>query len=388
MFSILKRLFIKDYSNYTDPKVRTAYGILCAGFGIFLNVMLSILKFLAGVMSKSVALTADAMNNLSDAASSIVTLLGFKLGAKKADKNHPFGHGRLEYVAGLIIAGIILIMGFELALSSIKGILNPEKTEFSLIPAMIMVASILVKFYMYFYNHRTSKLISSPALDATAKDSLGDMISTAVAFASLVLGIWTDLPVDGIGGLIVSVFILNAGREAAQDTIDPLLGLPPEKKFVDGIEETVLAHEIVIGIHDLIVHDYGPGRRIISLHAEIPGNRNIFDIHDEIDVIEFELAQKFNCWATIHMDPIDTENQRLKDLKALVCEICKSIDSRISAHDIRMVPGTTHTNLIFDIVRPLDCTYSEDEVRSMIFEKVRETQPDVLCVITVDVPFV
>lgn len=388
MFSILKRLFIKDYSNYTDPKVRTAYGILCAGFGILLNVMLSVLKFLAGVMSKSVALTADAMNNLSDAASSIVTLLGFKLGAKKADKNHPFGHGRLEYVAGLIIAGIILIMGFELALSSIRGILNPEKTEFSLIPAMIMIASILVKFYMYFYNHRTSKLISSPALDATAKDSLGDMISTAVAFASLVLGIWTDLPVDGIGGLIVSVFILNAGREAAQDTIDPLLGLPPEKEFVDGIEETVLAHEIVIGIHDLIVHDYGPGRRIISLHAEVPGNRNIFDIHDEIDVIEFELAQKFNCWATIHMDPIDTENQRLKDLKALVVEICKSIDSRISAHDIRMVPGTTHTNLIFDIVRPLDCTYSEEELRSMIFEKVRETQPDVLCVITVDVPFV
>lgn len=388
MFSILKRLFIKDYSNYTDPKVRTAYGILCAGFGIFLNVMLSVLKFLAGVMSKSVALTADAMNNLSDAASSIVTLLGFKLGAKKADKNHPFGHGRLEYVAGLIIAGIILIMGFELALSSIRGILNPEKTEFSLIPAIIMVASILVKFYMYFYNHRTSKLISSPALDATAKDSLGDMISTAVAFASLVLGIWTDLPVDGIGGLIVSVFILNAGREAAQDTIDPLLGLPPEKEFVDGIEETVLAHEIVIGIHDLIVHDYGPGRRIISLHAEVPGNRNIFDIHDEIDVIEFELAQKFNCWATIHMDPIDTENQRLKDLKALVCKICSSIDSRISAHDIRMVPGTTHTNLIFDIVRPLDCTYSEEELRSMIFEKVRETQPDVLCVITVDVPFV
>lgn len=388
MFSLLKRIFIKDFSNYTDPKVRTAYGILCAGFGIFLNVMLSVLKFLAGVMSKSVALTADAMNNLSDAASSIVTLLGFKLGAKKADKDHPFGHGRLEYVAGLIIAGIILIMGFELALSSIKGILNPEKTEFSFIPAVIMIASIAVKFYMYFYNHRTSKLISSPALDATAKDSLGDMISTAVAFASLVLGIWTDLPVDGIGGLIVSVFILNAGREAAQDTIDPLLGLPPEKEFVDGIEETVLAHEIVIGIHDLIVHDYGPGRRIISLHAEVPGNRNIFDIHDEIDVIEFELAQKFNCWATIHMDPIDTENQRLKELKALVVEICKSIDSRISAHDIRMVPGTTHTNLIFDIVRPLDCTYSEEELRSMIFEKVRETQPDVLCVITVDVPFV
>lgn len=388
MFSLLKRIFIKDFSNYTDPKVRTAYGILCAGFGIFLNVMLSVLKFLAGVMSKSVALTADAMNNLSDAASSIVTLLGFKLGAKKADKDHPFGHGRLEYVAGLIIAGIILIMGFELALSSIKGILNPEKTEFSFIPAVIMIASIAVKFYMYFYNHRTSKLISSPALDATAKDSLGDMISTAVAFASLVLGIWTDLPVDGIGGLIVSVFILNAGREAAQDTIDPLLGLPPEKEFVDGIEETVLAHEIVVGIHDLIVHDYGPGRRIISLHAEVPGNRNIFDIHDEIDVIEFELAQKFNCWATIHMDPIDTENQRLKELKALVVEICKSIDSRISAHDIRMVPGTTHTNLIFDIVRPLDCTYSEEELRSMICEKVRETQPDVLCVITVDVPFV
>ncbi len=388
MFSILRRLFIKNYSDYTDPKVRTAYGILCAGFGIFLNVVLSGFKFLAGVISRSVALTADAMNNLSDAASSIVTLLGFKLGAKKADKDHPFGHGRLEYIAGLVIAGIILIMGFELAVSSIKGIMHPEKTEFSVPAAVIMIASILIKFYMYFYNHRTSKLISSPALDATAKDSLGDMISTAVAFASLILGIWTDLPVDGIGGLIVSVFILNAGREAAQDTIDPLLGLPPEKEFVDGIEETVMAHEIVVGIHDLIVHDYGPGRRIISLHAEVPGNRNIFDIHDEIDVIEFELAQKFNCWATIHMDPIDTENQRLKELKVLVSEICRSIDSRISAHDIRMVPGTTHTNLIFDIVRPLDCVYSEDELRSMIFAKVRETQPDVLCVITVDVPFV
>ncbi len=388
MITLLSKLFIKDYKNYSKPEIRTAYGVLCSAFGIFLNILLSIFKFIAGAISGSVALTADALNNLSDAASSVCTIIGFKLGARQPDKNHPFGHGRMEYISGLIVSAIILLMGVELLTSSIRAIITPEPTECTILSIIIMIAAIAVKFYMYFYNHSISKKINSPALDATAKDSFGDVLSTGVALTALIIGQWTSLPVDGIGGLIVSFFILNAGREAAKETLDPLLGLPPEKEFVHEIEKEVLAHKPICGIHDLIVHDYGPGRKIISLHAEVPGDQDVFALHDVIDIAEVSLATKFNCWATIHMDPIDTKNPRLKELKEEIQSIIEAIDKRLSVHDVRITPGITHSNLIFDILRPLDCELSEDQLRDSIAATIHDRHNDIYCVITIDMPFI
>ncbi len=387
MISLLARLCIPDYTNYTKAQVRTAYGILCSAVGIGLNILLSLTKFLAGWISGSVALTADALNNLSDAASSLCTILGFRLGAKAADRDHPFGHGRMEYVSGLIVSGIILLMGFELSVSSVRSLIHPEPVVFSWLSVAIMAGGILVKLYMYAYNHRTGRQINSAALESTAKDSLGDMLSTTVALLSLFASRWTSLPVDGIGGLIVACFIFKAGWDSARETLDLLLGVSPEKEFIEAVEKEVLSHEPICGIHDLIVHDYGPGRRIISLHAEVPGDRDVFALHDVIDQAEVSVAYKFNCWACIHMDPIDLQNPRLNALKELVASIAKSIDDRLTIHDVRMVPGDTHTNLIFDVVRPFDCALSEDELKRVLWQEIHEREPDVYCAVTVDAPF-
>ncbi len=387
MVTLLAKIFIKDYKNYSVPAVRTAYGMLCAVLGIVLNIFLAIFKSIAGFLSSSVALTADGLNNLSDAASSVCTLVGFRLGAKAADRDHPFGHGRMEYVAGLIVAGIILLMGFELSVSSVRSLIHPEPVAFSWLSVFIMGGGILVKLYMYLYNHAAGKLIHSATLEATAKDSLSDMLSTAVALLALFLSPVTSLPVDGIGGLIVACFIFKAGYDAARETLDLLVGVPPEKEFIEAVEKEVLSHEPICGIHDLIVHDYGPGRRIISLHAEVPGDRDVFALHDVIDQAEVSVAYKFNCWASIHMDPIDLQNPRLNALKELATTIAKSIDERLTIHDVRMVPGDTHTNLIFDVVRPFDCALSEDELKRVLWQRIHEQEPEVYCAVTVDAPF-
>ncbi len=387
MVTILAKLFITNRDSYNEPAVRTAYGVLCSALGIFLNIVLSLTKFLAGWISGSVALTADALNNLSDAASSLCTILGFRLGAKAADRGHPFGHGRMEYVSGLIVSGIILLMGFELSVSSVRSLIHPEPVVFSWLSAAIMAGGILVKLYMYSYNHRTGRRINSAALESTARDSLGDMLSTSVALFSLFASRWTTLPVDGIGGLIVACFIFKAGWDSARETLDLLVGVPPEREFIEAVEKEVLSHEPICGIHDLIVHDYGPGRRIISMHAEVPGDRDVFSLHDVIDQAEVSVAYKFNCWACIHMDPIDLQNPRLNALKELVASIAKSIDDRLTIHDVRMVPGDTHTNLIFDVVRPFDCALSEDELKRVLWQEIHEREPDVYCAVTVDAPF-
>lgn len=371
-----------------DTKVREQYGILCSAFGIFLNVMLFVAKLVGALVTNSVAFLADAFNNLSDAASSIVSVIGFKLSGKKPDADHPFGHGRLEYISGLIVSFLILLMGFELFKSSVKAILHPEKVEASLLSIFIMIAAILVKLYMYIYNHGIGKKIKSAAMEAVAKDSFGDMISTGVVIASVVAGHFTDLPVDGIGGLVVALFILKGGIESCKETIDPLLGLPPEKEFVDEVEKETLRFDAIVGIHDLVVHDYGPGRMMISLHAEVPGDQDIFELHEIIDRAELELSKKFNCSVVMHMDPIDVKNPRLHQLKEIVREESHKIDERCSAHDIRMVPGEKQTNLIFDIVRPRDCCCSEEELCEKLRAAIKERASDVNCVITVDVPFV
>ena len=388
MIKLLTRIFIKNHTSYDNPNVRTAYGILCSVVGIILNIMLFILKLVAGFILKSMAVTADAYNNLADGASSLVSLLGFKLSSKKPDSEHPFGHGRIEYVTGLIVSFLIILMGFELLSSSIKSIKNPSNISQNIIALYIMIASICVKFYMYIYNHTIAKKISSAAMEATAKDSLCDMIATSVAFVSVVVSPFVNFPLDSIAGILVSLLILYTGIDSAKETINPLLGLPPSKELVKSIEAEVLRHEHIIGIHDLVIHDYGPGRLMISLHAEVPGNLDIFMLHETIDDAEVALEKKFQCEAIIHLDPIDTENKTFIELKEEAEKITKQINPEVEIHDVRMVPGVLHTNLIFDVVRPHDCCFSAEQLKAKISDKINEKFPDVYCVIKVDNPYV
>lgn len=388
MIKLLAELFIKNPEDYTNPEVREQYGVLCGGFGIFLNLVMFALKFIFGTISGSIAMVADAFNNLSDAGSSIVSIFGFKLAGRKPDPEHPFGFGRIEYISGLIITFLIFLMGFELMSSSIEAVKNPEPAEGGLIPLIVMGVAILMKFYMFVYNNGVAKKISSVSMAATAKDSLSDMISTAVVIVSALVAPFTSLPVDGIAGIVVALFIFLAGWESAKETVSPLLGQPPEKELVDKIKEIVLSHEPIMDIHDLVVHDYGPGRLMISVHAEVPGDRNVFDLHEVMDDAEVDLKKKLNCHATIHMDPIDVQNPRLAECKAALDEIVPEVAEGLSFHDVRMVPGNTHTNLIFDVVRPYDCRLSKTQLAEQIRGKIKVRFSDIMCVINIDDSFI
>ena len=388
MIKLLSRIFIKNYTDYQNEKVRSQYGILCGAFGIFLNAVLFTLKFVFGTLAASVAMVADAFNNLSDAASSVVQILGFKLATKKPDPDHPFGHGRLEYISGLVVSFLILYMGTALLKNSILAIIHPETMKISALSVIVMGISVLVKFYMYLYNHLTAKKIDSVAMEVVAKDSLNDVISTSVVIAALIGSKFTSFPLDGIGGLVVGIFILKTGIEAARDTIKPLLGSAPSAELVAQIEEELMKHKPIVGMHDLIIHDYGPGRMMISLHAEVPGNLNIFSLHDVIDIAEHDIALRFNCHVVIHMDPVDTENKRLSQLKNVLAEEIVKINPELKYHDVRMVPGDTHTNLIFDVVKPYSCFLTDEQLKMAIHNAVNSRVPDVFCAITVDQPFV
>ncbi len=370
MITFLSKIFIRETAD--KAKIRREYGMLCGLVGIFLNILLFLGKFFAGTISKSIAITADAFNNLSDAASSVVTLVGFKLAGAKPDSEHPFGHGRIEYVSGLVVSAAILLMAYELLRDSIVKILNPEETEFSALIVVILAVSILVKLYMYYYNSSVAKKIDSAAMKATATDSLSDTCATAVVLVATVVGHFTGLAIDGYCGALVGLFILYAGIRSAKETLDPLLGQAPEGEFVQQIDKIVMAHEEICGIHDLVVHDYGPGRRMVSLHAEVPAEGNILEIHDIIDNIENELQEKLGCEATIHMDPIVTSDEHVSELKAAVASIIKGIDSAVDMHDFRVVTGPTHTNLIFDVLVPYKFRIADDELTAMIEAQVRE----------------
>ncbi|WP_147634082.1 cation diffusion facilitator family transporter [Treponema pectinovorum] len=388
MICLLSRLFIKDWKNYSDKRVRHSYGILTGIAGIGFNILLFFVKIMIGIFSKSVAITADAFNNLSDAASSFVQVLGFKLSLKKADKEHPFGHGRIEYISGLIISFLILLMGFKLLESSVISFFKPAKIDFSILSFFILMSSIFVKFYMYFYNHRIAKKIDSLTLEAAAKDSLSDCLSTAIVIISGIFGRFTDFPLDSIAGFIVSFFIIYEGFKSAKETAQPLLGTPPTKEFVKQIEEEVLKHKPIYSMHDLIVHNYGPGRLIISLHAEVPGDVNIFELHDVIDNTENDLNKKFNCQAVIHMDPIDTHNKRLKEIKNFLLLNISKIYQGLNIHDVRLVPGKTHSNLIFEVVKPFNCEIPNKILNEKIKDLLKKQYSDVNCVISFESPFV
>lgn len=388
MISVLAKWLIPNREQVEDGAVRRAWGALCGFVGIGLNILLFAGKLAAGTLSGSIAITADAFNNLSDAGSSVVTLLGFRLAGKKPDAGHPFGHGRLEYVSGLIVAGLILLMGAELAKSSVDKIFHPEAVTFSWLAAGILLASIGVKLYMYLYNRAVGKKIKSAAMSATAADSLSDTAATSAVLLAMVIGKLTDVQLDGWVGLVVALFILWSAVQAARDTISPLLGQAPDPLLVKEIESLVMGHDTVVGIHDLVVHDYGPGRCIISLHAEVPADRQVLELHDVIDNIEEELAQKLHCEAVIHMDPVVVGDPTVTALHQQVAALVKTIDPRITIHDFRMVPGQTHTNLIFDAVIPFDERLTRLQVAERIRQMVSEMEGNFRAVVKVENSYV
>lgn len=372
MITFLASLFIKDSKNYKEPSVRQAYGVLSGAVGIGLNILLFFGKWLAGTISGSIAIIADAFNNLSDAGSSIITLIGFRLSGQEPDPEHPFGHGRMEYISGLLVSVAILVMGFELIGSSIGKLRSPEPIESSALVFGILIASILVKLYMFFYNHSLSKKIESAAMKATSVDSLSDTVATTLVLIATLISKYTGLLLDGWFGILVGLFILYTGGSTLKETIDLLLGQPPKQEFIDGVKEIVLGHSMVHGVHDLIVHDYGPGRVMISLHAEVDVNGDIQDIHEQIDHIEHELQEKLHCSATIHMDPIVTDDKEVLAMKAKVEEMVHFLDESFSMHDFRMVRGSTRTNLIFDVEVPRKTSYTDNEIVNWLKERIHE----------------
>ena len=387
MIQLLSRWLIPDRDNVSSPAVRRAYGTLCGAVGIALNILLFIGKFFAGQLSGSIAVTADAFNNLSDAGSSAVTLLGFRLAGKKPDTDHPFGHGRIEYISGLIVAGLILLMGVELAKSSFDKILHPEPVAFSALAAAIMAASVCVKLYMWLYNRAVGRKIKSVSMEATATDSLSDTIATSAVLLAMLVGKWTNLAVDGYVGLVVALFILFSAYKAAKETLSPLLGQAPDPELVQEIRDITLANDTVQGVHDLVVHDYGPGRMMISLHAEVPAHGDIMAMHDVIDNVEKELMERLHCHAVIHMDPIVTDDDRVNALRAQVAELVKQVDPALTIHDFRVVRGTTHDNLIFDAVLPFSSGKTPAQAAQEIRALVRAMDGNYYAVVTVEHSF-
>ena len=389
MVNLITKLFIKNSDDVSNPDVRTAYGNMSGVVGIFLNLCLFSAKLVSGILTASISVVADAFNNLSDAGSSLVTFLGFRLAGRPADKEHPFGHGRYEYLTGLVISFLILLVGIELLKSSVDKILTPEAvTSMNLISAIILGVSILVKLWMFYFNKILSKKIDSSALRATATDSLTDSVATSIVLIGLIFSHYTGVNIDGYLGVGVAVFILIAGIRTFKESISPLLGTPPKQEFVDDIKRAVLSDEMIVGLHDLIVHDYGPGRCIISLHAEISDKEDLLKAHDKIDLIEKELENKFNCLATIHMDPIASDDEYTVSLMEKVVSVLRTISKDFSVHDFRVVQGETHTNVIFDLVVPYDCKEKNESIRKKSAELIQDIDSKLVPVIYIEKPYI
>ena len=384
MISFLAKLLIHDHKNYTSIAVRLKYGVLCGAVGILFNIVLFAGKLIAGTITKSIGITADAFNNLSDAGSSVITLVGFRLSDAKADKEHPFGHGRFEYIAGLIVSMAILLMGFELAKTSVEKIIHPEDVTFSFLALGVLITSIITKLYMFFYNRGIGKKIDSAAMRATALDSFSDVAATSTVLLSTLIGKWTGWRIDGYAGLAVALFILYTGVRAAKETVSPLLGQPPAQEFVDKIEQIVISQDGIVGVHDLVVHDYGPGRRMISLHAEVPADGNMILLHDTVDNLEKLLRKECGCEAVIHMDPIEMNNAETNRLREETRSILAEIDESLTLHDFRVVPGSTHTNLVFDVVVPFEFPMPDEAVRKAISERIHALEGNCYAVIDID----
>ncbi len=369
MITLLAKLFKKK--GMSESETRTFYGQISGIAGVILNILLFLGKYMVGTITGSISITADAFNNLSDCGSCIVTLLGFRLAKAKPDPEHPYGHGRIEYIAGLVVCGIIFVMGYQLVVSSVKKILHPESAAFNAAVVLVLVASILVKLYMASYNRSLAKRWDSPVMKAASLDSLSDTISTSVVLAAAILEKTTGLHLDGPAGLVVAAFVLYAAFDSAKETISPLLGTAPTQEFVDKIREIVLSYPEILGMHDLMVHDYGPGRVIISLHAEVDSRGDLMGLHDTIDQAEKQLNKELGCTAVIHMDPLQIDDPAVNETREKVLSILQEIDPRLRMHDFRMVEKRKGANLVFDIEVPYDFFYTNEQIRSCITKEIK-----------------
>lgn len=384
MTNLLLRLFVKEYQNTKSSQVRSRYGKLAGVVGIVCNVLLFGGKLLVGTLSGSVSITADAVNNLSDASSSVVTLLGFKLAEKPADIDHPYGHARIEYLTGLIVAAMILLIGAELVKTSFQKILYPQPVEFSIAMVVVLGFSIVLKLWMALFNRGLGKRIGSSTLIATAADSRNDVITTSAVLIACLVGHWSGLNIDGYMGMAVALFILYSGISIAKDTIDPLLGEAPNEELVRMAAEEIGTYDKVLGIHDLIIHDYGPGRRFASVHVEMDSREDPLECHDIIDDIERDFRTKHNIHLVIHYDPLVTDDDELNHMRGLITAVLHGIDERLSIHDFRMVRGPGHTNLIFDLVIPFEMSCQKKELAATINNRIQFENQRYYAVITFD----
>ncbi len=384
MTDFLVRHFVKDYEKIDDNKVRERYGILSSIVGIICNVIIFTSKLIIGSLIHSISIISDGFNNMSDCASCIVTMFGYKMAAKPADKDHPFGHGRIEYLTSLVIAAVIVVVGCELLKTSVIKVVHPEKISFSVYACVILVISILIKIWMGFFNRRLGARINSSVMIATSKDSFSDVFATLATLIALVSSIWTKAPVDGVMGVVVSVMILISGFGIIRDTVDQLLGKRADGDVVDKLKEMVSECSVALGMHDLIIHSYGPGNLIGSVHIEVDASNPILDIHDAIDELERNIYEELHIRMTIHMDPIEVGNPEVEGYRKMVEGIVEGINDKLSIHDFRVVSGPTHTNFIFDILVPYDCKLSEDEIKKAIDMKLSEYERTYYSVITFD----
>lgn len=388
MTNFIIKKFIKNYESVNDPKVRESYGVTASIIGIIANIILSAGKILTGTIFNSISVMADGVNNLSDGASSIITLIGFKISGKPADKDHPFGHARMEYLTGLILGIAVLLVGVELIKSSFNKIMNPSETTFSIAMIIVLILSILIKLWLSLFFNKLGDKISSAPLKASSTDSRNDVISTAVVLLSILISKTTGYEVDGYVGLLVALFILYSGYEILKDILNPILGEMPDEEFVESIENKILAYDGILNIHDLVVHNYGPNRYFATVHAEVDAKEDILKSHDLIDNIERDFARNLNINLVIHLDPIITDNKEINALKSMTDKIIKSIDERLTMHDFRVVKGDTHTNLIFDVVVPVDYEIKSSELVELIEKEIKKENETYFAVVTVDKNYV
>jgi len=386
MISLLLRRFLPE--NADKKTVRTIYGYVCGGAGIFLNLLLFAVKLFIGFISSSIAITADAFNNLTDAGSSVISLFGFILSGQKADKEHPFGHGRIEYIAGIFISIAIIFVGIELLKSSVDKIFHPGEFVFNIYVVIVLVLSILVKLYMAYYNRVCGRKIQSSPLFAVATDSVNDSIATTAILVSSIFMHFTGIYIDGYVGALVSLLIIKAGISAVMETSSPLLGGAPDPEFVKKVEEIVRENPETVGIHDLVVHDYGPSKVFVSLHMEVDGSKEIFILHDAADLVEKRISEELGCEAVIHMDPIDVDNPILRELYALLKKRLDVICPEGNVHDLRIVPGPTHTNVIFDLIVPAERFFAKDKISAELEKCIKETNESYFAVITVETSYI
>lgn len=387
MTNLLIKLFIKD-NDVSNLETRGKYGMLSSATGIVVNILLSIVKLVIGIIANSISIISDALNNITDVGSSVVTMIGFKISQKKIDKDHPWGHGRMEYITAFIVDIIILMVGFELLKSSIDKIIHPELPAVNNVTIIILVIAVLTKLWLFLFYKKIAKTIDSNAIKGNAYDSISDSVSTLVVLISAVVAKLCGISIDGYASLIVSVFILFTGYKAIKETVDLLLGMKPDPEFIKDIEEEAKKYDMISGIHDIMVHDYGPGRKIVSFHAEVPADEDICKVHDIIDQMEQDLFEKFNCITTIHMDPIVVDNKEINDMRDFTEKIVKELNPEFSIHDFRMTDGGKRVNLIFDLVVPRDKEYDKEEIIKNVQQKIHEKDKKYFAVIKVETSYI